>query len=776
MPLQIWATTTSGANVRMVTIDGIVNGGASPGTNGTDWETDEVFQGFSGAVNWYMSWDDTNLYLGRIGGSNSEGSVIYIRAEYPGATYTNLAQNYDGLEPNCMPMGGVNFATYLKDTYDESRTFSAGAWQAPNTALNPIFTTQGNGDNLEVIIPWNTISGGNGLPTNIRVILYQVAPTSGACVNELVYGESPWGTGNVGDGPSIGVNDGAPTSARQPGGCDVGDSTATRWWGCYPVIGGVGSNGWVAVAPDAGPDDSICQTASAYVLQGNQPPGQAAGAWTNVSRPLGSPAVTYVDSSQSNTFVQNMTGFGVYTFVWSINYGGCPAQPDTVRITRLPAPPVAVAIGDSTMPCNGDSLTIFGNNPGGANGTWSVQSGPAIFATPNDTSTLVTNLGPGTNEFIYTISNGICPSTSDLVTVFVPVSVGADAGMDMELCFASLTQLDGNNPVLQQASASGVWTQLSGPSNLIFTNPFQFNTNVSSIQPGDYDLIWTVSNIPCPTERDTVHIVNYAAPIADAGANQSYCFGDPVMLDGNDITTLGDSASGVWSILSAPSQNSLVDSTLHNTALQNLIPGDYFYVWSVSNGTCPTSTDGVRVSIYNLQDDGVLSSILPDSGQSNGSVTIADPLNGLAPYLYSLDGLNFSGSSTFDSLASGNYTVAIMDANGCSDTLQFYLGFKPFVEPPVVNGPDSLVIPTGFSPNGDGVNDLWEMPGIDVYPNAVIQVYNIWGGRVFESIGVYRPWNGQRGGQDLPSANYYFIIDLKTEGQPVQKGSLTILR
>ncbi|MBK9453800.1 MAG: hypothetical protein IPN95_31285 [Bacteroidetes bacterium] len=87
----------------------------------------------------------------------------------------------------------------------------------------------------------------------------------------------PWGASisNVGDGPSVGVNDGVPISARQPGGCDVGDSTATRGWGCYPVIGGVGSTGCAALAPNAGPDDSICQTATAHLLLANTPPGTA---------------------------------------------------------------------------------------------------------------------------------------------------------------------------------------------------------------------------------------------------------------------------------------------------------------------------------------------------------------------------------------------------------------------------------------------------------------------------------------------------------------------
>jgi hypothetical protein len=150
LPLWGWGTTTSGATTRAVLIDGVVSTGAAPGANGVDWETDEVFQGFQGAVNWYLTWDDNNLYLGRIGGNNAEGSVLYIRADYPGATFATPAFDYDQLLPDVSPMGGVNFAAYLKNSYNEFRTYN-GAWSAATAnTLTPQFSTQGNGANMEL--------------------------------------------------------------------------------------------------------------------------------------------------------------------------------------------------------------------------------------------------------------------------------------------------------------------------------------------------------------------------------------------------------------------------------------------------------------------------------------------------------------------------------------------------------------------------------------------------------------------------------------------------
>ncbi len=769
------ATTTSGATVRNVnTADGIVTLGALPGSNGVDWETDEVFQGFSGAVNWYLTWDDNNVYLGRIGGNNAEGSVIYIKAEYPGATYDNRAFDYDLLNPDVTPMGGVNFAAYLKTGYHEYRTYN-GAWSSATAGtLNPQLTMQGPTAHMEVTIPWSAITAGNGRPTNIRLVLYQVVPTGIACADEFVYGESPWGTGNPGDGPSVGVNDGQPISARQPGGCNTGDSTATRWWGCYPVIGGVGSNGWMAAMPNAGPDDSICQTATAYFLTGNTPPAQAVGTWSVVSQPAGSPPVGFTAANNPNSFANNLTGIGVYTFIWDINYNGCPSVPDTVFITRVPNSSTSSVMPDTVLSCNQDSLVLRGNDPGNGSGFWTVVTGGGTILNPTDSITPAFGLSPGVNQFQYSITNGVCPTTNAIVNVTVPIDVTADVGPDIELCNGTITTLAANDPSQIQASAYGIWTPFSGPSNVVFTNPSLNTTNVSSLVSGVYQLVWTVSNFNCPSVSDTLTITNYDNPVADAGGDQSLCLGGQVLLDGNDFAFLGASSAGLWSQLSGPNSATITNPLQYNTSVGNLVAGYYLFSWRVENGTCPADSDNVGITVVSVQDNGVANTIVPDSGMSNGTIVLAQPITGTPPFLYSIDGLNFGGELLFDSLASGTYTFFIMDANGCSDSLTATLGYIPPVD--TIPTIEPIKIPTGFSPNGDDNNDTWEIPGIGQYPDAVIEVFNIWGGMVYRSVGNYTPWNGQRNAQDLPSANYYFVIDLKREGEPVRKGSLTILR
>lgn len=210
------------------------------------------------------------------------------------------------------------------------------------------------------------------------------------------------------------------------------------------------------------------------------------------------------------------------------------------------------------------------------------------------------------------------------------------------------------------------------------------------------------------------------------------------------------------------------------TAATNLNAGTYYFSWLVGNGVCPADSDLVSVVLLQVADQGIIDTISPDSGVTNGSISVATPIGGAPPYTYSLDGLNFVSTSIFDSLGAGSYTVYVMDSYGCSDS--FTVDLIAIPPPDTIEPPDTIHVPSGFSPNGDGNNDFWEIPGIENFPNAQLEVFNMWGGRVFQSSGTYSPWNGQRNGQDLPSATYYYILDLRTEGQSVLNGSVTILR
>lgn len=73
--------------------------------------------------------------------------------------------------------------------------------------------------------------------------------------------------------------------------------------------------------------------------------------------------------------------------------------------------------------------------------------------------------------------------------------------------------------------------------------------------------------------------------------------------------------------------------------------------------------------------------------------------------------------------------------------------------------PLTITPPNTFTPNGDGINDLWEIAGLTTYPDCKIKTYNRYGKLVFQSTGYSKPWDGLYNGAHLPVGTYYYVID-----------------
>lgn len=227
--ISLNATSTS-TTTRAVQIDGNITTqkGATNNTNGSSWENDELLSGKS-SVNWYLSWDNNNLYIGREGGNNAEPALIYIQAEFTSSQYTDNSTgiSYDNTRgffpttgsPNWGSGGGINFVTYIKSAYDEFRTWNGSSWSTANTSLTPQFGIHSGSHNMEVSIPWNSVTQDNGKPNYIRIVFF-MTNGSGGGGGSYVYGASP----NNSDTPS----DGNTTTA-----------TFRSWWGGYSIVGGI---------------------------------------------------------------------------------------------------------------------------------------------------------------------------------------------------------------------------------------------------------------------------------------------------------------------------------------------------------------------------------------------------------------------------------------------------------------------------------------------------------------------------------------------------------
>jgi gliding motility-associated-like protein len=87
-----------------------------------------------------------------------------------------------------------------------------------------------------------------------------------------------------------------------------------------------------------------------------------------------------------------------------------------------------------------------------------------------------------------------------------------------------------------------------------------------------------------------------------------------------------------------------------------------------------------------------------------------------------------------------------------------------------------LEIPDAFSPNNDGINDVWNIKNIELYPRAEITIYNRFGQMLWQSGRGYPvQWSGKSRGEDLPIDTYHYFIDLKNGAKPFV-GDVTIVR
>lgn len=155
-------------------------------------------------------------------------------------------------------------------------------------------------------------------------------------------------------------------------------------------------------------------------------------------------------------------------------------------------------------------------------------------------------------------------------------------------------------------------------------------------------------------------------------------------------------------------------------------------------------------------------------GANDGSAALT-VTGGSAPYLYTWSTGSGDTLSINDSLVPGSYTVTITDAGNLSQTHTFT----------IVDGTDicDIQVYSGFTPNGDGENDLWIIDYMELHLPNTVTIYNRWGNEVwngenYDNVNVV--WDGKtKDGAELPDGTYYYII---TVGSATMKGWVELTR
>jgi gliding motility-associated-like protein len=124
-----------------------------------------------------------------------------------------------------------------------------------------------------------------------------------------------------------------------------------------------------------------------------------------------------------------------------------------------------------------------------------------------------------------------------------------------------------------------------------------------------------------------------------------------------------------------------------------------------------------------------------------------------------------STTATINS-APGEYPITVTSAASTNYNITYQSGTLSV---------NSIAIVNTFTPNGDGVNDTWQIKNIHDYPNSTVEIFNRNGSRVFYSINYPIAWDGKYNGSELPSGTYYYVIRPDKTSKPLS-GWVAILR
>ncbi len=289
-------------------------------------------------------------------------------------------------------------------------------------------------------------------------------------------------------------------------------------------------------------------------------------------------------------------------------------------------------------------------------------------------------------------------------------------------------------------------------------------------------------------------IVN-PVPIIDTIPNQSLCAGEttsPINFNGNIVgtsfnwtnnnTTIGLAANGNGNITSFTAIN---NGTTIDTALITVTPS--------LNGCNGISTSFTIIVAPVPTIDTVASQSL-----CNNDTTAAINFSGNTPgavYNWTNDntsiGLAASGSGNINAFTATNTgastelaTITVTPSfGGCEGTpVTFTIEVTNDCDSIDPNDPNNdFNIPEGFSPNGDDINDLFVIRGIDRFPSNSFMVFNRWGDKLFEANPYTNTWDGTSstgiriGGDELPVGTYFYVLDLGDESA-IYKGTIYLNR
>lgn len=190
-------------------------------------------------------------------------------------------------------------------------------------------------------------------------------------------------------------------------------------------------------------------------------------------------------------------------------------------------------------------------------------------------------------------------------------------------------------------------------------------------------------------------------------------------------------------------ENRIPDATTNNYSPNS--PGTYFVVLENLEFGCEFS---IFTKVTPITPP-TLFEIVPTSDLFSGTNSINIQVEGGSDYLFSVDDSVYSTTSQFNNLEPGEHIAYVTDTNNCT------VLSKPFL---VVD------YPRFFTPNGDGINDIWNIVGLSEIEDAKILIYDRFG-KLRYQFNDKKGWNGTSNSQKLPPSDYWFTISYTMNGE-----------
>lgn len=478
-------------------------------------------------------------------------------------------------------------------------------------------------------------------------------------------------------------------------------------------------------------------------------PGADPGTWVETSGvPSGqfTPGTGVLDGN-------GLTAGSQYTFDYTVTGNApCPDVTSTITIDIISCtgtPPVADFSASNVTICAGDCIDFTDLSTVGTNPSWSWSFPGAQTTTSTDQNPMgICYLNPGTYDVTLTVTDdgGMDTETKvAYITVNASPNVTATATPNDTICTGDQVTLTGGGAV------SYTWD--NGVTDGVAFSPTATTT---------YTVIGTDAN-GCTRNAVITVVVENCDPIqAIWGVNSTnICF--------NDCITFTDSSTGnisTWewdfggggtpNTSTTPSPTICFDSTGTFTVSLTVIGGG------------DTSTTSQVISVFPGPTVTATLDTLIDLGGSADLIAV-----GSGPGTYSWDPPEFvdcdTCATTFASpYLNTLYIVTHTDVNGCSatDTVDVMVNF--------IEGID---VPSAFSPNADGNNDILFVKGIGI-ESMTFTIYNRYGQKVFESDNQQIGWDGTFRGRPENSGVFTWMLEYRLVNQAtgLLKGNTTLIR